>query len=389
MQETDDATALTLADKSDASPQKSSVRVNLPTASGMDRAMHCAGSMALPQVYSAPGKAAVRGSVLHKFIETARTRGRQEALAEIADDDLRNQAATIDLESLPVGAESEVALAYNPSTGHARRLTLPEQRGYPNEDGVLYGTADLVGVGSDFVFIADFKTGQPAVSARESWQLRFLATAAAVLAEKRTAKVAMLYLSDSGTWRQDPAEFSTADLGSFASEMREMMRRGEAAAEDVANGNTPPLSTGGWCRWCKSMSVCPAQAGLVRALVPTLADVNDKLVSMTPAERGQAYLKFKQAEDLVKTIKAAFDNLVEAEPIPLPGGMVLKKTFSSRSVAHRDAAKYLLSRLGPETLAACADIDIKSLSPQIKAELESANLIETKRFPVMRQVKSR
>ena len=351
--------------------------------------MNCAGSMALPQVYSAPGKAAVRGTVLHKFIETARTKSRQEALAEIEDDDLRNQAAAIDLDSLPVGAESEVALAYNPSSGCARRLTLAAQRSYPEEDGWIYGTADLVGIAEDFVFIADIKTGQPVVSARESWQLRFLATAAAVLAEKRKAKVLMLYLNENGNWRPDPAEFTAKELGGFAAELRAMQQRGESAAGVVASGGTPPLSTGWWCRYCKSMPVCPAQSGLVRALVPTLSDVNDRLVSMTPEERGAAYLKLRQAEDLVKTIKSAFDNLVEMEPIPLGNGMVLKKTMSSRSSAGKEAAKFILEKYGPATLAGCVDVDLKVLSAQIKADLENANLIETKRFPVMRQVKEK
>ena len=345
--------------------------------------------MVLPQVYSAPGRAAVRGSVLHKFIETARTKSRQEALAEIDDDDLRNQAATIDLDSLPVGAESEVALAYNPETGEAKRLTLTGQRAYENEPGWLYGTADLVGVGSDEVVVCDMKTGMAVVSAEKSWQLRFLATAAAVLAEKKKARVALLYLNENGGWRQDWAEYDTKDLGRFAAELRDMMKRGQDAADVVAAGGTPPLSTGPWCRYCKSMTVCPAQAGLVRALVPTLADVNSKLVSMTPEERGQAYLKFKQAEDLVKTIKAAFDNLVEAEPIPLGNGMVLKKTLSSRSSAGKEAAKFILEKYGPATLSGCVDVDLKILSAQIKADLESANLIETKRFPVMRQVKEK
>lgn len=362
---------------------------NWPTASGLDRAINCAGSMALPQVYSAPGKAAVRGTVLHKFIETARTKSRQEALAEIGDDDLRNQAAAIDLDSLPVGAESEVALAYNPSTGGAKRLALKGQRAYEQEDGWLYGTADLVGIAEDFVFVADIKTGQPVVSARESWQLRFLATAAAVLAEKRRAKVLMLYLNENGNWRPDPAEFTAKELGGFAAELRAMQQRGESAAGVVASGGTPPLSTGWWCRYCKSMPVCPAQSGLVRALVPTLSDVNDRLVSMTPEERGAAYLKLRQAEDLVKTIKSAFDNLVEMEPIPLGNGMVLKRTLSSRSTASKGAAQYVLNKYNAETLAGCASVDLASLSPQVKADLEAAGLVDVRRFPVVRQVRQR
>ena len=365
------------------------VSPNWPTASGLDRAIHCAGSMALPQVYSAPGKAAVRGTVLHKFIETARAKSRQEALAEIEDDDLRNQAAAIDLDSLPVGAESEVALAYNPSTGEARRLALKGQRAYEQEDGWLYGTADLVGIAEDYIVVCDVKTGIPAVSAYESWQLRFLATAAAVLAEKRMAKVAMLYLNENGNWRSDWAEFTTKDLGRFAAQLREMQQRGLEAAEIVAAGGVPALATGPWCRYCKSMTMCPAQYGLIRALVPTLSDLSTRIAAMTPQEKGIAYLKYEQAKKLVEMVGESFGNVMDTEPIPLGNGMVMKKVWSSRSSVSKDAARYIATKYNVDTLLGCATVDIKTLSAQIKADLESAGLIESKRYQKPMKVKEK
>lgn len=367
----------------------SNVVPTLPTASGLDRAMHCAGSMVLPRVQTEGGKAAQRGTVLHSYVEQARTIGKSAALANIADDDLRNQANAIDLDALPVGAESEIALAYCPETGHAVRLELKGAREYPDMPGYLMGTGDLVGVGEDYVAVLDIKTGQAVVSAEASWQLRFLALAAAVLSEKRKAKVALCYLRDDGSWRMDWAEFSAADLGGFANELRLMMGRAEAAAEDVNNGRVPPLATGPWCRYCRSMTTCPAQAGLVRALVPTLGDINSALVNMTPQERGVAYTKYKQADELMRQIGSAFALMAEAEPIPLGNGMVVRRVMSSRSVAAPGAAKYILEKYNAETLAGCADVDIKVLSQQIKADLESAGMIETKRFPQLRQTKEK
>lgn len=352
--------------------------------------MRCAGSMVLPRVNSEGGRAAQRGTVLHKFVETARTIGRPAALAAIDDDGLRNQAAAIDLDALPVGAESEVALAYCPETGEAKRLELSGAREYPTDmPGFLFGTADLIGVAEDYVVVCDIKTGMAVVSAKESWQLRFLATAAAVLAEKKRARVAMLYLGDNGSWRADWAEFDTKELGQFANELRLMMGRGEAAANDVNDGRVPPLATGPHCRYCKSVTFCPAQAGLVRSLVPTLGDINSAIVNMTPEERGVAYLKYKQAEDIMKQIGSAFTVMAEADPIPLPGGMLLKRTMSSRSTASKDAAAFILERFNAQTLLGCVTVDLKGLSAQIRAALVENNLVESKTFPVLRQVRDK
>lgn len=367
----------------------SSVVPTLPTASGLDRALKCSGSMVLPRVNQEGSKAATRGTVIHRFIEEARTIGRPAALANIEDDELRQQAAVVDLESLPVGAESELAIAYSPGTGEARRLELKGAREYPDMPGFLMGTGDLLGVADEYVVALDFKTGLQTVSAKQSSQLKFLALAAAVLAEKKKARVALLFLNENGSWRRDEAEFDMKELGEFANELREMMGRAEAAANDVNEGRVPPLATGPHCRYCKSVTFCPAQAGLVRSLVPTLGDINSAIVNMTPEERGVAYLKYKQAEDLMKQIGSAFTVMAEADPIPLPGGMLLKRTMSSRSTASKDAAAFILERFNAQTLLGCVTVDLKVLSTQIRAALVENNLVESKTFPVLRQVKDR
>ena len=365
------------------------VAPTLPTASGLDRALRCSGSMVLPRVNSEGSKAATRGTVIHAYLDNARTKDRAYALAQIDDDELRQQAAAIDLDSLPVGAEGEVALSYQPSTGEAKRLELTGAREYPNEYGWIFGTADLVGTTSEYVFVLDYKTGAQTVSASESGQLKFLALAAAVLSERKKARVALFFLNENGTWRKDEAEFGTKELGAFANDLREMIARGEAAAVDVAEGRTPPLATGPWCRYCKSSVLCPAQTSLVRALVPTLADVGSRLVSMTPAERGIAYARYKEAEGLLKEIGSAFQTLAEAEPIPLENGMVLKRVYSSRSSASKEAAAFIAKTYNLETLLGLASVDLRGASQEIKVALESNGLITTTRFPVLRQVKDK
>lgn len=320
-------------------------------------------------------------------MQVAREKGREEALAEISDDELRNQAAAIDLDALPAGAESEVALAYNPVTGEAKRLELTGNRAYPTEPGWLYGTADLIGTDDDCVYVPDLKTGKAVVSAKDSWQLRFLAVAASRLTGKERARVGLLYLQSDGRWHQDWAEFDGFDLDDFASQLHGLYTKIELSYRDYLAGVMPDLSTGSHCRYCKSMSVCPAQTTIVRAFIPTLADLVGKLESMTPEQRGEAYEKYKVAEGLMEMADKAFRAMAQSEAIPLPDGKILKEVSSTRYKASPDAGKFILNAYNPETLIACSEVKLSGLDAGIRAGLEQAGLIETVPFKQLRAVR--
>ena len=358
----------------------------LPTASGLDRAFACIGSAVLPRVKDAQTKQAARGTTLHRFVQVAREKNRADALAEIDDDDLRAQAAAIDLDSLPLGAESEVALAYNPTTGEAKRLDIG-QREYPESADWFYGTADLIGVANDTVYVDDMKTGRAVVAARDGWQLRFLAVAAARYMGASAARVSFRYLNSDGTWRQDSAEFDGFDLDSFADDLKKLYLRIHAAYRAYLAGVMPDFATGSHCTYCKSQPVCPAQTSIVRAFIPSLGELVTKLEAMTPQQRGQAYENFKVAEGLMETADKAFRALAAQEEIPLSNGKILKEVYSQRYKANSGAALFIANTYNVEMLAACSDVKLTGMDPSIKSKLEQAGLIEAVPFKQLRAVK--
>lgn len=384
--ETASSTASITVASSDESTSSIGRKLVLPTASGLDRAFACIGSTVFPRVKDTQTKQAERGTVLHRFVQIARERTREEALAEITDDDLRNQAAAIDLDALPLGAESEVALAYNPQTGEARRLDIG-QREYPEDDNWLYGTADLIGVAGSTVYVDDMKTGRAVVAARDGWQLRFLAVAAARYMGVDSARVGFFYLNNDGSWRHDTAEFDGFDLDTFADDLKNLHQRIHAAYADYLRGVMPDLATGSHCTYCKSAPVCPAQTQIVRSFIPSLGELVTKLEAMTPQQRGEAYENYKVAENLMKKADEAFRLLASQEPIPLSDGKVLKEVYSTRYKAADGAAKYIANAYNVETLAACSDVKLTGMDPGIKANLEQAGLIETVSFKQLRAVR--
>ena len=358
----------------------------LPTASGLDRAFACPGSAVLPKIKDSQSKSAERGTVLHRFVQVAREKSREEALAGIEDDDLRGQAAAIDLDALPVGAESEVALAYNPMTGEAQRLDIG-QREYPESADWFYGTADLVGVANDMVYVDDMKTGRVVVSAKDGWQLKFLAVAASRYMGVSAARVSFRYLNSDGGWRQDSAEFDGFDLDTFAADLKKLYLRIHEAYKAYLAGIMPDLATGQHCTYCKSLPVCPAQTSIVRAFIPSLGELVTRLESLTPEQRGQAYENYKVAEGIMEMAGKAFRLLAGQEPIPLSDGKVLKEVYSQRYKASKDAALFIANAYNVETLAACSTVSLAGMDAGIKANLEKAGLVEVVPFKQLRAVK--
>jgi len=352
--------------------------VRLPSGSQLERAMACPGSEALPCVFAQESEHATRGTVLHRFLEAARV-DRDAALEAIEDDELRAQAAAIDLSVIPAGAESEVALGWHEADG-ATRYELDGHRGYP-DDGRFHATLDLVGVTPGCVYVRDFKTGNATVAAADSWQLRFGALAAARLAGVGRANVGLLYLGHDGRWHEDQADLDEFDFDDAEEDLSRLARRLEAQRA----GEPLRFATGGHCRYCPALTLCPAQASLVRAIVPTVADVETRLQALSPAERGTAWEKVKEAEDLVKRVKGALRVMAQAEPFPLPDGRMVKEVASSRRATEPGATSRLIAEVGVAKVAEAAKFTPKeveeSFGADVLASLTDAGLVSS--IPVM------
>ena len=295
------------------------------TASGLDRAQACPGSLALTQ-HPHSTSDSDHGSMVHHFLDRVATVGREKALGEIEDADDQSCCAAIDLAGIPEGSESEVAFAYDLAADRAERLTLDEHRAYP-DDGRIYGTADRVGVRERVVYVGDVKTGKSGRVAAEAMQLRFLALAACRVAGLDEAHVSMLYLRHDGRWFEDHATFDAFDLCAIRDELLAIRASEEEAQRVVAAGGLPQLLPGIHCEHCAAAPECPAQERQQRAMVLHAPESLDEWISSLPdAEAGEVVERAIVVAKLAEHVRDAANARVRAQgELVLPSGRMLKR----------------------------------------------------------------
>lgn len=316
--------------------------MRLPSASKADTALICIGSVVLPGVQE-EGDFSEAGNVLHRYADTARKRGKAAALAEAPEDE-REWLEALDLDALPPGFESEVALGWNPETDTAVRYELAEHRGYP-DDGLFHGTADLVGihmaidgverpVGTkytakiDKVIVYDLKRFGAKVAARNSAQLALLALAAARVAGADEAEVAMLQPGSRG-WIVDRHQLDALDLEEWA----DRFRRLKASIEGHREGTIPALTVGGHCTYCPALRWCPAQSAVVRQVAGfDLTTIDEMVGALSDTEAGELWERANLVEKIADAAKASLRARATQAPIPLPGGKELRAVKWSQTV---------------------------------------------------------
>jgi hypothetical protein len=328
--------------------------VRLLTASSLQRYAMCAASAVLPRVESAPHERTVRGSAIHSFLEAVPVVGREEALATVPEE-WRAACALIDLDALPLdGAKvaQEVTYAFNVATGKARELGRSLGRDYRGtcKATEIVGTADVVGLSADgtAVYVDDFKTGRSELArAAVNWQLRMLALAACRTYGARRAHVSLIHIEDNGTAWADRASFDAFDLDVIAADLRALVARVREAAEAVAAGASPTCTTSDLCRWCPSLTYCPAQTALVRTVIGEL-DTDPAGGFATPVtveQASTAWERLKSIKAAIKRAEQALYTYAAAHPIPLPGGMVLGPVETSREDVDGEIARRVLAEI--------------------------------------------
>lgn len=300
------------------------------SASQLERLARCPASAALPQVQTTTEYSS-RGSVVHRYLELARSAGRESALdaigAEVGEDDATYElCAAIDLEALPEGVfAAEVAFAVDAATGQARELGRGVDRDYSDmRPFEIPGTADAVAVSMDAVFVPDWKTGWSEVQPpSRNRQLRFLALAAARTYDRDHALVEVVRIREDGSVYRQRAELDSFDLQLVAAELRELHFDVERARAKVARGEGVEVHEGSWCRYCPAYVYCPAKTRLVRELVAPGNDPVEQIAALdlrSPLDlevAGHAYRKVRAAEALVKRIKSALHDLAARHPFPI------------------------------------------------------------------------
>jgi len=364
----------------------------LPSASGLHRAVHCPGSTTLPRVDSET-EAASRGQVLHKFLADCAAMGHTAALALVLEQtpEYHQACAALPLDLLPVDPSRfrpEVALAYDLETGEARELGQNLERRYDIRDTEVPGAIDVLGIENETALVADFKTGWAELPpARVNMQLRFLALAACRAYGLTRAKVAIIRTRDDRTPWFDEAEFGPEDL--MAIEEQLLAARDQAAAERarVAAGAAPNVRTGLWCVHCPGRPHCPAYVQLVARMATQPGDVADEIrARLTPELAARAYAQLKMAKDALELVEGALRGWAGEHPIDLGDGLFYGPVATEKKSLDGDKTFAVVEKLHGRDIADLA-VERAASQASIKRALEIVrHRSGVKVAPALRQV---
>ncbi len=297
------------------------------TASGLERVTECPASAILPRA-SERTQENTRGSERHMFIELSASHGRDKALKFLAEKGTDENTIAIceamDLERLPLELAHEVAFAFDIANGQARELGRGLNRKYKDlAPFEIAGTADIVGVSDDSVFVGDYKPAfLPLTPARENLQLRFLALCAARAYGKDEARIELVRLKDDGSSWREPAELDLFDLDETAASLRSLPGRVDQARILWQSRKSPDVSQGPWCRYCPAFHSCPAKTSLALQLASGSFQRTPGS-RLTPEIAGEAYFQLKAAEELIAKVRKVIYAMAKESPIELPNGMML------------------------------------------------------------------
>ena len=295
------------------------------SASSLHRAAACPASVWLPSVRT-ESSAARRGTEIHAFLERTVSMGRDLAL-ELAPDDLYEACAAIDLTQLPIAQSSaqaftEIALAFDLSSGKARQLGSHLERKYDIAPAEVPGTADIFWLlrEQNRGIVFDYKSGHAVLPpARHNWQLKHLALCAARAFGLREVQAVILQVSPGYTPRPSSATFLEADLDVIEQELREVYAGLLKAQADISEGKEPQLTLGDHCAYCPAIAACPAQ----RRLISQVLGRSSPLELITTKNAAEAWANIKAANKLLEAAEESVRRIAAEQPIALPNGKTL------------------------------------------------------------------
>lgn len=282
-----------------------------PTASSLWLAELCPASHVLPQVRETSAGQAF-GTAVHKYAELAPQVGKAEALAAIPED-MRERCGELDPASLPVG-NREVPIEYDLEHGEAQILDVAD-RAYPNREGCLYGTIDVLQIQRQAVW--DYKTGRPG-PAHESLQLATLGLFAARAFRWDEVTVGHLRI-DGERLRLDAHLLSGIELAAVHARIKSIQARYEAAKSQ----ELPDVYPGEHCTMCPAMPACPATTAMIRQVSETMAE-ESKIAAMVEADPVGAWTFLERAGDALERLRSELKRRASMAPIDLGGGKQLR-----------------------------------------------------------------
>lgn len=302
------------------------------TGSSAERALACPASEALARVEEESGAPALRGSAGHAFLATARTIGREDALAATPPE-WRPLCEAIDLDALPqtdpAGYVAEVAFAFNVVTGDARELGRNLSR---DQAVALYAqlgpdevpcTVDAVGLTADGegVSVLDWKFGHLRVTpAERNAQLLLGAVCAARTYKRERASVAIVYMHEDRDPFFDSATLEMWDLDGGAARLAAGAAAVRYARQLVDAGHELDVFEGPWCRYCKAWKACRAKTGLMREIAAAPVTLRENLIgALHPATAAEVYRKWQVMKNAIDRV----GNELYAYAGATPGGIDL------------------------------------------------------------------
>lgn len=295
--------------------------------SGLERFVKCPASAALAQA-TTDSTPARRGTFLHKYVELFRASGHKEAMdwarANAEDSDWIIAADSIPIELFDRDLDVEVAFAMHTASSEAMLLGSRIDRNYDVPEGFIPGTADLVGIGPDSVYIGDWKFGQswlPPVM--QSFQLRALALCAMRVYGKEKAVIEHIICREGRPPYRDHAE---TDLFELEAEFEPLVRNAWVKYQEAVSlrqeERAPNVNEGDHCTYCPARYGCPAKTALATR-IGTGKELTE-WKALQPISRKNAADAWVKCEMLMSYIKSnvmpALHAMIREEALELADG---------------------------------------------------------------------
>ena len=317
--------------------------MSLPvTASSASRALKCGASHALPSAIES-GAYADRGNELHEFMDLCCHGRRDEALETFKDSDDIAEWSKVNVKFFLANIShiaTEVAFAVNVFTGEARYLGHHLGRDYPRHtldgDGWICGSEDYVGMVTTetgtLPVVSDWKSADNVGDVSSNLQVGFFAYCIHYLLGAPRVQGRISYTRAPGSIESYVFDDDKFDFDRILVDLKQAYLNVEKAKEIVAAGQMPTVYPGDQCKYCAASHGCPKWTGLVRAFAGEVVDLDIEqwAASLTIDKIAEIYPKFKQMKTYFEDMDKALKAYVEATPVPLPNGKVLKMVPQSR-----------------------------------------------------------
>lgn len=300
----------------------------LPTGSGIERGMACAGSCVLARA-GHTGDGATYGSEQHKAIE---------------DGDLSRAVVRRILEGA-TDVRHEVAYALDVDARTVRELGVSIGRNYGKlRTSEIALTIDLECRRDGAWYVGDWKSRSRVAAVANNWQIRAAVTAVMGRHGADAVTGFLGYLDDS---ELEAETFDPFHVAGWWEELRNMKDRIEAAARVVAAGGTPDVNAGTWCQYCPALPYCPAHTRLALSMLGELEGVDAAIGALTVEQCGRAWELLKRYDVIADRVRDTIRARARREMVPLSNGRRLALVeCKGRMGLDQDAVRERFQALG-------------------------------------------